>query len=84
METLQLPVMFVGPHGYSASPIELLFSLLKATNLNEAGLPLGKANFRNVVQTVLQRARQIDKRTLLLLWHHCYQKAFEYLVYTPL
>ena len=76
--------MLVAPHGYSASPIELFFSLLKATNLNEARLPLGKSNFGNIVQIVLQRVQQIEKRILLLLWHHCYQKAFEYLVYTPL
>ena len=68
----------------SASPIELFFSLLKATDLNEARLSLGKSNFANIVQIVLQRAQQIEKRILLLLWHHCFQKAFEYLVFKPL
>ena len=49
METLQLPILLVAPHGYSASPIELFFSLLKRTNLNENRLPLGKKDFSNVV-----------------------------------
>ena len=84
MKTLQLPILLVASHGYSASPIELFFSLLKRTNLNENALPLGKKDFANVVQIVLNRARQLDRRTLVLLFHHCMQKAFEYLVYKPL
>ena len=42
METLQLTILLVAPHGYGASPIELFFSLLKRTNLNEAKMPLEK------------------------------------------
>ena len=84
METLQLPILLVAPHGYSASPIELFFSLLKRTNLNEDRLTLGKKDFSNVVQIVLNRVRQLDRRILILLFHHCLQKAFEYLVYKRL
>ena len=84
METLQLPILLVAPHGYSASPIELFFSLLKRTNLNEDRLTLGKKDFSNVVQIVLNRVRQLDRRDLILLFHHCLQKAFEYLVYKSL
>ena len=84
METLQLPILLVAPHGYSASPIELFFSLLKRTNLNEDRLTLGKKDFSNVVQIVLNRVRQLDRRDLILLFHHCLQKAFEYLVYKRL
>ena len=84
METLQLPILLVAPHGYSASPIELFFSLLKRTNLNEDRLALGKKDFSNVVQIVLNRVRQLDRRDLILLFHHCLQRAFEYLVYKSL
>ena len=84
METLQLPILLVAPHGYSASPIELFFSLLKRTNLNEDRLTLGKKDFSNVVQIVLNRVRQLDRLILILLFHHCLQKAFEYLVYKRL
>ena len=84
METLQLPILLVAPHGYSASPIELFFSLLKRTNLNEDRLTLGKKDFSNVVQIVLNRVRQLDRRDLILLFHHCLQKAFEYLVFKKL
>jgi hypothetical protein len=84
METLQLPILLVAPHGYSASPIELFFSLLKRTNLNEDRLALGKKDFSNVVQIVLNRVRQLERRDLILLFHHCLQRAFEYLVYKSL
>jgi hypothetical protein len=43
MEALQLPIMFTGAHSYSSSPVELLFSRLKATNINEKNLPMGKS-----------------------------------------
>ena len=42
MESLRLPIMFTGAHSYSSSPVELLFSRLKATNINERNLPMGK------------------------------------------
>ena len=84
MKALQLPVLFCGPHGYSASPIELFFSLLKSTNLNTENCPLGKANFKNVVEIVIRRVQEIERKTLLLLFHHAFQRAFEYLVFKPL
>ena len=84
MKALQLPVLFCGPHGYSASPIELFFSLLKSTNLNTENCPLGKANFKNVVEIVIRRVQEIERKTLLLLWHHALLEAYKYLVYTRL
>ena len=77
-------MLLAGPHGYSASPIEYYFSLLKSTQLNEQCLPLGKTNFDNVVQMVVKRAVQIKKSQLLLLWHHALLEAYKYLVYTRL
>ena len=55
-EPLRLPVLVAGPHGYSASPIEYFFSLLKSTQLNDQYLHLGKSNFDNVARIVTARA----------------------------
>ena len=77
-------MLFCGPHGYDGSPIELLFSLLKSTDMNPEHLPLGKTSFNNVVSMVVERARQLKKSHLLLLWHHALKSAFEYLVFKSL
>jgi hypothetical protein len=41
-ERNQLPIIFTGPHSYSACPIETWFAHFKNTNLNPEQLPLGK------------------------------------------
>ena len=42
LRKLQVPVMFTAPYSYSASPIEMLFSMLKLGELNEEREPTGK------------------------------------------
>ena len=42
MKSLELPVMFLGPHSYNAAACELLFAALKATHLNIERLPTGR------------------------------------------
>ena len=42
MAGLKLPMLFTGPHSYSAAPIELLFASLKSVDLNPENLPQGK------------------------------------------
>ena len=37
-----LPVMFTGPHSYSASPVELFFGAFKRDDINPSKLPCGK------------------------------------------
>jgi hypothetical protein len=39
----RLPIIFTGPHSYSASPIELFFAAFKKADINPAKLPLGKS-----------------------------------------
>ena len=39
---LQLPMMFTGPHSYTVSPIELVFALLKRTDINPLHHATGK------------------------------------------
>lgn len=41
-EQNDLPIMFTGPHSYSASPVELFFAAFKKENINPDMLPLGK------------------------------------------
>ena len=42
MEGLRIPMLFTGPHSYSAAPIELLFAAFKSKDINPSRLPLGK------------------------------------------
>jgi hypothetical protein len=37
-----LPIMFTGPHSYSASPVELYFAAFKKEDINPSKLPTGK------------------------------------------
>ena len=39
---LKIPVIYTGPYSYDSCPAELLFNLLKATNINPEGLDTGK------------------------------------------
>ena len=41
-EKQKLPIIFTGPHSYSASPIELFFAHFKRTDINPSQLPTGK------------------------------------------
>ena len=41
-EELGVPVLFTGPHSYSASPVELVFAAFKAADINPRLVPTGK------------------------------------------
>ena len=41
-EKYQVPIIFTGPHSYSASPIELFFAHFKRANINPRKLTTGK------------------------------------------
>lgn len=42
LEKLNVQVLYTGAHSFAASPIELLFSALKATDMNPQHLKMGK------------------------------------------
>ena len=42
LESLNIPVMFTGPHSYDACPCELFFSQFKSVDINPRHIPLGK------------------------------------------
>ena len=42
MKSLQLPIMFLGPHSFNCAACELLFAALKATNMNVERAPTGR------------------------------------------
>ena len=42
LRKMQIPIMYTAPYSYSASPIEMLFSILKLGELNEDREPTGK------------------------------------------
>ena len=52
--------------------------------MNPDHKPLGKTSFNNVVSMFVERAKQLKKSHLLLLWHHALKSAFEYLVFKRL
>jgi len=39
---MQIPIMYTAPYSYSASPIEMLFSMVKLGELNEDNESTGK------------------------------------------
>ena len=42
LQSLNLPILFLGPHSYDAAVCELFFSEFKSVDINPARLPLGK------------------------------------------
>ena len=42
LEDLGVPVLFTGPHSYSASPVELFFAAFKSSDINPRKAPTGK------------------------------------------
>ena len=41
-EELRVPVLFTGPHSYSACPCELLYAAFKSRDINPARVKTGK------------------------------------------
>ena len=41
-EELGVPVLFTGPHSYSACPAELVFAAFKTKDINPRNIPTGK------------------------------------------
>ena len=39
---LKIPILFTGPHSYSASPVELFFAAFKSVDVNPDRLKIGK------------------------------------------
>ncbi len=42
LKSLNIPIMFTGPHSYSASPIELFFAAFKRADINPRKIQTGK------------------------------------------
>lgn len=74
-----MPILFTGPHSYSASPAELAFAHLKSVDCNPERKPMGKKTFINVIEGVVARFRQLSKAQLMMYWHHCLQHVLRYL-----
>ena len=76
---LQLPIIFSGPHSYSAAPIELWFAHFKRSDINPRHVKTGKTHFNEVVRLVVERAQQIPLQHRVLFWRHCLQHVYRYL-----
>ena len=55
LERLRVPIMYTGPYSYDAAPCELFFAAFKMEDVNPNKLPMGKKNFKNVIDLVAQR-----------------------------
>ena len=53
---LKIPIIFSGPHSYSAAPCELWFAHFKRQDINPRHVPTGKTHFNEVVRMVVERA----------------------------
>ena len=42
LEELKVPVLFTGPHSYSASPVEYFFAAFKSVDVNPGRVKTGK------------------------------------------
>ena len=72
---------FLNPSKYNVSPIEMLFSRMKATNLNPSIKPTGKKAFKTVVDLLQQRALQVSPATIIMLWRHVIVSWFDCLYF---
>ena len=84
LEALRVPLLFTGPHSYTAAPCELLFAGYKSADTNPNRVKTGKSHFKEVVQLAIKRFQQIPKPHRLLYWHHCLMEAYKYLVFEKL
>ena len=84
LETLKIPLLFLGPYSYDMAPAELLFAKLKSSDLHPGEIKVGKSNFANVVQLAVESMRKIPKDSILMMWHHVLLEAFNYLLLRPL
>ena len=84
LETLKIPLMFLGPYSYDMAPAELLFARLKSSDLDPGEVAVGKKNFPNVVSLVVASVSKIPKALVVMMWHHVLLEAFNYLVLKPL
>ena len=79
LKRLNIPISMMGPYSYDAASIEIFFAMTKSVDLNPDSLPLGKSNFQNVLNLVVERCKQIPKHHLILNWHHCLLYIYKYL-----
>ena len=82
LERLQVPISMMGPYSYDAAACELFFAAFKRADINPTKVPSGKTHFKEVVQLVIARCRQIPKQHLILNWHHVLLHIYRQLTFT--
>ena len=81
---LELPIMYSGPYGYVAAPVELVFAALKLGDLNPDRLPTGKRSLAHVAEIVRARLTSIPKSVAVRYWHHAVLGLYGYLYFERL
>ena len=69
---------------YQSSVCELLFSLIKRTDMNPDRIPTGKSKLSDAVRLIFDRILEIKESTLILMTHHIILMLYQYLLYKPL
>ena len=71
----------MGPYSYDAAACELFFAAFKRADVNPSKVALGKTHFKELVQLVVARCRQIPKQHLILNWHHTLKYIYYYITF---
>ena len=69
---------------YATSVAELLFSMVKRTNINPEKIATGKTKLSDVARLIHARILEVKRETVILFWHHIILHLFGYLTFTPL
>ena len=81
LKRLHVPITMTGGYSYDCQAAELFYAAFKKDDVNPERLPLGKQNFQNVLQLVVDRCKKIPKHHLILNWHHCLLMVYKYLTF---
>lgn len=77
-------MMYSGPYGYDAAPIETLFSHLKLGNLNPQNEPTGKRSLEIVSKLVHDKLESIPRATRINYWHQTILQLYRYANLLPI
>ena len=69
---------------YATSVAELLFSMVKRTDINPEKIATGKTKLSDVARLIYARILEVKRETVILFWHHIILHLFGYLNFTPL
>ena len=67
---LKIPIMIAPPYSWNLVAVEKWHSMFKTGELNPTGKAMTKKGFENVIQVAVNKAREIRRATIIMIWHH--------------